>query len=237
MAVADCPRCAGTGWKIVERAAAEDQAQRVVLPEDARRGAAAGRPRVVWAVPCECTGDDRAARALARGRIPRRYEHCDFENFDTDLYEGDTEADADSWNRSLAQAKLVVEAFARDFPAAAEGGLLLMGPCGVGKTHLGVAALKQLVLRGHDGLFYDYRELLKEIQASYNPVSQATEMGVLEPVLKPERLLLDDLGSSKPSAWALETVGYILNTRYSGVGVGIAFNGQQWLLVQDFAGD
>jgi uncharacterized protein YkwD len=28
----------------------------------------------------------------------------------------------------------------------------------------------------------------------------------------------------------------ILNTRYSGVGVGIAYNGQQWLLVQDFAG-
>ncbi len=29
----------------------------------------------------------------------------------------------------------------------------------------------------------------------------------------------------------------ILNTRYDGVGVGIAFNGQQWLLVQDFAGN
>jgi uncharacterized protein YkwD len=28
----------------------------------------------------------------------------------------------------------------------------------------------------------------------------------------------------------------ILNPRYSGVGVGIAYNGQQWLLVQDFAG-
>ncbi len=28
----------------------------------------------------------------------------------------------------------------------------------------------------------------------------------------------------------------ILNPRYNGVGVGIAYNGQQWLLVQDFAG-
>src|SRR5437879_9777938 len=90
-----------------------------------------------------------------------------------------------------------------------------MGPCGVGKTHLAVAVLKQLVLRGHDVLFYDYRELLKEIQASYNPVSQTTEMGVLEPVLTVELLLLDDLGASKPSAWALETVGHILNTRYN----------------------
>ena len=40
-------------------------------------------------------------------------------------------------------------------------------------------------------------------------------MGVLEPVLKVEVLVLDDVGSSKPSLWALETVGHILNTRYN----------------------
>ena len=90
-----------------------------------------------------------------------------------------------------------------------------MGPCGVGKTHLAIAALKRAVLRGHSGLFYDYRELLKEIQDSYNPVNQSTEMSVLEPVLKTEVLVLDDVGSSKPSVWALETVGHILNTRYN----------------------
>jgi len=71
------------------------------------------------------------------------------------------------------------------------------------------------VLRGHSGLFYDYRELLKEIQDSYNAVSQSTEMSVLEPVLTTEILVLDDVGSSKPSPWALETVGHVLNSRYN----------------------
>jgi DNA replication protein DnaC len=70
-------------------------------------------------------------------------------------------------------------------------------------------------LRGHTGLFYDYRELLKEIQGSYNPESQTSELGVLEPVLTADVLLLDDLGASKPSPWALETVGHILNSRYN----------------------
>lgn len=153
------------------------------------------------------------ARALEQARVPKRYEHCDFENFEIDLYEQEPEAAA--WNGSLKQAKLVVEAFARDYPVSTEHGLLLMGPCGVGKTHLAVAALKAIVLRGHGGLFYDYRELLKQIQASYNPESQSTEMEVLEPVLKAELLLLDDLGASKPSLWALETVGHILNVRYN----------------------
>lgn len=168
------------------------------------------------AVPCECTRADKRSRLLEKARLPKRYEHCNFESYDTDQYDRETYgAEAPAWNRSLAQAKVVVQGFARDFPVAAEHGLMLMGSCGVGKTHLAVAALEEIVLRGHSGLFYDYRELLKEIQDSYNPESNSTEMSVLEPVLKTEVLLLDDLGSSKPSLWALETVGHILNTRYN----------------------
>ena len=71
--------------------------------------------------------------------------------------------------------KLVVEGFARDYPLTMDAGLLLIGPCGVGKTHLAVAVAKQLIARGHEALFYDYRELLKEIQGSYNATNQATE--------------------------------------------------------------
>jgi len=210
MAQPDCPLCGGTGWKTVEQVAEEEKLKRVSWEKPV---AGTKTTRRVWAVPCDCTGSDRAARTLARARIPKRYEHCDFDNFDTDLY--DAEREGAAWNRSLAQAKLVVEAFARDYPVGTETGLLLMGPCGAGKTHLAVAALHQIVLRGHTALFYDYRELLKEIQGSYNPESQSTELGVLEPVLAADVLLLDDLGASKPSPWALETVGHILNTRYN----------------------
>lgn len=176
----------------------------------------ADEPRMVWAVPCDCTATDRSERGTARARIPERYRHCDFDNFETDTdIEHASREQLAAWNRSLTQAKLVVRRFAEEFTTEAEHGLLLMGPCGVGKTHLAVAALKEIVRRGHGGIFYDYRELLKQIQDSYNAVSQSTEMSVLEPVLKSELLVLDDVGSSKPSPWALETVGHVLNTRYN----------------------
>lgn len=214
MARLDCPTCQGSGWKVVERAT--EGAQALASAESARPGASAGEPKMVWAVPCDCTLGDRTERVLAKARVPERYRHCDFENYETDNeIENIPRAQTGAWNRSLAQGKLVVERFSGEFPLGNDHGLLLMGPCGVGKTHLAVAALKQIVLRGHSGLFYDYRELLKEIQDSYNPENQATEMSVLEPVLKTEILVLDDVGSSKPSPWALETVGHVLNTRYN----------------------
>ena len=221
MARPDCPHCQGSGWKVVERSGARVETLAAAAAE-AERDLSSGDPnhspqaKTVWAVPCDCTAGDRSEREFARVRIPERYRHCDFENFETDTdIERASREQLEAWNRSLVQAKLMVHRFAEDFDSEAEHGLLLMGSCGVGKTHLAVAALKEIVRRGHAALFYDYRELLKQIQESYNPVSQSTEMSVLEPVLRTELLVLDDVGSSKPSPWALETVGHVLNTRYN----------------------
>lgn len=192
MALENCTLCRGTGWKLMPRA-----------------DGAAGKV----AVPCDCGMQERALRVMERARIPKRYEHCDFESYVTDLADGKT------WTaqhaNSLKQAKLLTQGFVRDYPGSAEKGLLLMGPSGVGKTHLSVAALKELIKRGYAGLFCDYRELLKEIQASYNPASESTEMGILEPIRTAEILVLDDLGASKPSAWVLDIIGLVLNARYN----------------------
>lgn len=213
MAQPDCPLCSGTGWRMVERVDANERAERVVERANAKAGASSATPKLTWAVPCECTGENQTARALARAHIPRRYEHCDFENFETDIW--DTVPQAPAWNRSLAQARIVVEAFAQNYPAAGETGILLMGSSGTGKTHLAVAALRHLMQRGHRARFYDYRELLKELQASYDPDGATSEAGILERIIETEVLLIDDIGASKPSEWARDTMGHILNKRYN----------------------
>jgi DNA replication protein DnaC len=69
--------------------------------------------------------------------------------------------------------------------------------------------------KGVPCLFCDYRELLKEIQNSYNASVQTTELEVLRPVFEAEVLVLDELGAVKPSEWVWDTVSHILNSRYN----------------------
>ena len=106
MAQSDCPLCSGTGWRLVERVDANEQAERVVERKNVTLGASTAPAEAHLGRALRLHRQRSRPRSLARARIPRRYEHCDFENFDTDLWEGGPEAAA--WNRSLAQARLVV---------------------------------------------------------------------------------------------------------------------------------
>ncbi len=158
--------------------------------------------------PCECRTSRRAARMLERARIPRRYEHCSLDSFDTHF---------PSSNQTLSAAHLRARKFVDSYPLETSGtGLLLTGSIGVGKTHLAVGILQALVTeRGATGLFFDYRDLLKQVQNSYNRQVAATELEILAPVFEAEVLVLDELGASKPTDWVWDTVAHILNTRYN----------------------
>lgn len=152
---------------------------------------------------CECWRQTSLDKRLAEARIPRRYLHCDFEHF---LSYG---------NASLDRALAAARALTRDFPAR-ERGLFLLGPPGVGKTHLAVAVLRDLIVtRGARGIFYDTRDLLRLIRSTYDPVVRTTELDILRPVMQADVLVLDDLGAEKTSEWVEETLNLIVNTRYN----------------------
>src|SRR6266699_2529197 len=155
-------------------------------------------------VSCDCRLKTRAEPLLAAARIPKRYEHCELSNYEFD-----------GPHRNLASARMAACKFVEEYPLD-NTGLLLIGTIGVGKTHLAVGIIKELILsKGIGCLFYDYRELLKQIQNSYNESVKATELEVLRPVFDTEVLVLDELGAVKPTEWVWDTVSLILNTRYN----------------------
>lgn len=153
---------------------------------------------------CECRLKHKAETLVGAARIPKRYEHCELSNFE---FEGP--------HLGLAPARMAACKFVEEYPLD-NTGLLLIGSIGVGKTHLAVGIIKELIAsKGISCLFYDYRELLKQIQNSYNDSVKVTELEVLRPVFETEVLVLDELGAVKPTEWVWDTVSLILNTRYN----------------------
>ncbi len=154
------------------------------------------------AVICDCRRVNNPARSLDLARIPPRFRECSFHNY---YPKNDSQYFAHSFASRLVE----------QYPAV-ETGLLFMGSVGVGKTHLAIAVLKELVeKKGVAGLFYESGSLLKAIQDSYNPVSQTSEMRVLAPVYQSEVLVLDELGATVPTNWVRDTLYQIINTRYN----------------------
>ena len=159
------------------------------------------------AQPCVCRTARKAARMIEAARIPQRYAECTMDNY-VPNYAGE--------NPSLSAALVRARSFAREYPIDIYGkGLLFTGPNGTGKTHLAVGIVKELMAKGHQCLFVTYGELLTQVRNSYNPTVEETELEVLRPVFDVEVLIIDELGSSKPSDWVWDTVAHIINTRYN----------------------
>src|SRR5262249_12112019 len=90
---------------------------------------------------------------------------------------------------------------------------LFVGETGTGKTHLAVAALKALIEKGHEGLFFDYQNLLDRIRSSYDSAAGATDKEAYRAAMDAEVLLLDDLGSHRVTEWVQDTVTSIITYR------------------------
>ncbi len=179
-----CTICGGSGLRIMQ--------------EDGRQ----------FVKDCVCRVQRRAERMLGLAHIPKRYEHCTLENYDTDLPYS---------HKTQVLARLTAKKFIEGYPLETGGrGLLVTGSIGGRQNPSCGWHLQALVAeRGAKGLFFDYRDLLKQVQNSYNSKVSATELEILAPVFDAEVLVLDELGASKPTDWVWDTVAHILNTRYN----------------------
>jgi DNA replication protein DnaC len=164
------------------------------------------RDGISGAEKCHCQDIGRAERMEQRANIPRLYQNASVENFILP-------ADNPVARTPLATALIAVRGYVRDYPNVPKPGLLFLGAPGCGKTHLAVAALRGLLARGFEGVFFDYQTLLNQIRSGYDASSGTMERDAYKMALDTPILVLDDVGAHRVKDFVEDTVTSIITHR------------------------
>jgi len=182
-----CPECGGRGWVVVA---------------DGRAGTAR---------QCACRQRDIIPRLLAGAGIPERYRACRISNFQVSNPMPEI-------RDQLLRARTIAQRYADEF-LGEEGfsrlGLIFTGPPGVGKTHLAVGVMVEIVERYRiQGRFVELNALINKIQGTFSATAPESTQEVLNPVLDAPFLVLDELGTQQTTPWVQDILYLIINTRY-----------------------
>lgn len=89
--------------------------------------------------------------------------------------------------------------------------LILLGPVGTGKTSAAVAAVRPAFDHHREVMFAPIREMLDAMRAEFDGTSRDT-LGWL---CETHRLIIDDLGTEKPTEWTMERLGIVVDRRWA----------------------
>jgi DNA replication protein DnaC len=160
-----------------------------------------GHPHFGVLFPCTCTQQQRVAREAA--------ERARLSNLD-----GLRDKTFATFNPFIPGLRAVIPTI-RNYARQPDGWLTLLGPYGVGKTHLAAAIAHEALSRGETVLFAVVPDLLDHLRATFGPQSTVAYDERFEVVRGVPLLILDDLGTESATPWAREKLYQLINHRYS----------------------
>jgi len=159
-----------------------------------------GTPQYGQVVPCECSRErvlkERYDSMLHFCQLPVATTNWTFESFDA--------------------SGPLQEAYDLALQLAEERSdmrwLTLIGGVDVGKSHLAVAICRRWLARGKPARYVLVPLMLEELRSSYNREGEYDQL--MNFLLKVPLLVLDDLGTQKPTEWSVEKLMQIVDYRY-----------------------
>ena len=116
-------------------------------------------------------------------------------------------------------------------------GLILMGTVGTGKTHLGVAVLRNAIRRHHlDARYTTADRLFMRVRETYKRDAE-TESEVMRDMVTPDLLMIDEIGMGNGSQHELIVLSTVLGRRYDECKATILATNLEPALLRECLGD
>jgi DNA replication protein DnaC len=154
--------------------------------------------------PCSCRPARMARKrsAAVAGRLPRRFREVSF----------DREPVRSMNNALIRDVRAYVRAIGERLD---EGrGLWFVGDVGTGKTTLAMLVSKAAMEADKTVAIYSLPRLLGLLRDSYDDDAQYSLTELIDRLCSVDLLHIDDVGAEQSSAWVLEQLYTIVNTRY-----------------------
>jgi DNA replication protein DnaC len=152
---------------------------------------------------CECKIEDSAARLLTAAEIPRKFADCRLSNFITPPENP----------YLLIALEETIKYVGNYLKQPTPKGLLFQGPPGLGKTHLAVAIIRELIERESASCFFC--NFAGELQKIRDSMSTERKLVLPRLVYDADVLILDDFGSQRWSAWVQDQMSNVISNRYN----------------------
>jgi DNA replication protein DnaC len=153
--------------------------------------------------PCQCQVEAEQRVRLRKAGIPPEFQNCTLENFVS--------------SQGTASGLWLARRYAEEFlPGKTSTGLMLTGTVGLGKTHLAVGIVTELVKsRGIVARFADIRILFERLRSSFDDKATETEQELLRPFFKADLVVLDELGAIRQTDWSMDTMEMFIGGLYN----------------------
>ena len=144
---------------------------------------------------------EKVERTIKNSRMSKRNLNYKFDNFEENENNKNVLKNLKEYTQNLTDG-------------ITKKGVIIVGPNGVGKTHLVCSIANELIINGKTVIYGTLINLLSEIRNSYNIENNINELEILKLYKTADLLIIDDLGKEKPSEWGLEKLFTIINSRY-----------------------
>ena len=134
---------------------------------------------------------------------------CRFENFDLSYYDSAVVKNGYSPKRVVENTVKICKNFISDFPKGEN--LLFLGNCGLGKTHLSLAVVNEIIEKGYGAVYASAQNLMDEM--SKETFDRTGKSDSTDSVLSCDLLVLDDLGTEFTNNLTISLIYNIINTR------------------------